>query len=151
MHYFLFRLVYSTEHWTSPDRAKSAVYNCLVTVILIYPGRLTRSSSTVGCTICCCFLFLTTSRNISDSGVGTMGSGDTLYPQVQDLYPLYLPSQRCGLCQNFKQTTLAARFYKVRTNLYPPLTKTFRRAWYLTYLRNIFRVCRPVLLYIINV
>ena len=49
-------------------------------------------------------------------------------PQVQDLYPLYPPSQRCGLCQNFKQTTLTTRLYKVRTNLYPPLTKTFRRA-----------------------
>jgi len=31
------------------------------------------------------------------------------------------PSQRCGLCQNFKQTTLATRLYKVRTNLYPPI------------------------------
>ena len=51
------------------------------------------------------------------------------YPQVQDLYPLYPPSQRCGLCQHFKQTTLTTRLYKVRTNLYPPpLTKTFRRA-----------------------
>jgi len=57
------------------------------------------------------------------------GQGGTLYPQVQDLYPLYTPSQRCGLCQNFKQTTLTTRLYKVRTNLYlPPLTKTFRRA-----------------------
>jgi len=54
------------------------------------------------------------------SGVGTMGTGRTLYPQVQDLYPLYSPSQRCGLCQNFKQTTLTTRLYKVRTNLYPP-------------------------------
>ena len=54
----------------------------------------------------------------------------TLYPLVQDLYPLYRhPGQRCGLCQNFKQTTLTTRLYKVRTNLYPPLTKTFRRAW----------------------
>ena len=51
------------------------------------------------------------------SGVGTMG---TLYPKVQDLYSLYPPSQRCGLCQNFKQTTLTTRLYKVRTNLYPP-------------------------------
>jgi len=46
--------------------------------------------------------------------------GGTLYPQVQDLYPLYPQSQRCGLCQNFKQTTLTTRLYKVRTNLYPP-------------------------------
>ena len=37
------------------------------------------------------------------------GDGGTLYP----------PSQRCGLCQNFKQTTLTTRLYKVRTNLYP--------------------------------
>jgi len=41
-------------------------------------------------------------------------------PQVQDLYPLYPPSQRRDLCQNFKQTTLATRLYKVRTNLYLP-------------------------------
>ena len=33
------------------------------------------------------------------------------------------PSQRCGLCQNFKQTTLSTRLYKVRTNLYPHLRK----------------------------
>ena len=47
---------------------------------------------------------------------------------MQDLYPP--PSQRCGLCQNFKQTTLTTRLHKVRTNssLYS-LTKTFRRAW----------------------
>jgi len=42
-------------------------------------------------------------------------------PQVQDFTPLYLPSQRCGLCHNFKQTTLTTRLYKVRTNLYTPL------------------------------
>jgi len=48
-----------------------------------------------------------------------MGTGGTLYPQVQDLHPLYPPSQRCGLRQNFKQTTLTTRLYKVRTNLYP--------------------------------
>jgi len=58
------------------------------------------------------------------------GQGGTLYlPQVQDLYPLYPPSQRCSLCKNFKQTTLTTRLYKVRTNLYPRLTKTFRLAW----------------------
>ena len=56
------------------------------------------------------------------------GQGGTLYPQVQDLYPMYPPSQRCGLCRNFKQMTLTTRLYKVRTNLYPPHTKTFRRA-----------------------
>jgi len=56
------------------------------------------------------------------------GQGGTLYPQVQDLYPMYPPSQRCGLCRDFKQMTLTTRLYKVRTNLYPPLTKTFRRA-----------------------
>ena len=52
-------------------------------------------------------------RNYRDRGVHRT-------PQVQDLYPLYHPSQRCGLCQNFKQTTLTTRLYKVRTNLYPP-------------------------------
>ena len=61
-------------------------------------------------------------RNYGDRG----GVHCTL--QVQDLYPLYPPSQRCGLCQNFKQTTLTTRLYKDRTNLYPPLTKTFRSA-----------------------
>jgi len=69
-----------------------------------------------------------TNDNDGNSGVGTMGTGGVhCTPQVQDLYP---PSQRCGLCQKFKQTTLTTRLYKVRTNLYPPpLTKTFRRAW----------------------
>ena len=52
------------------------------------------------------------------------GQGGTLYPpQVQDLYgPLYPPSQRYGLCQNFKQTTLTTRLYKFRTDLNPPPT-----------------------------
>jgi len=54
-------------------------------------------------------------------------------PQVQDLYSLYPPSQRCGLCQNFKQTTLTTTLYKVSGSykfvVYPPVTKTFRRAW----------------------
>ena len=43
-------------------------------------------------------------------------------PQVQELYP-HPPSQRCGSCQNFKQTTLTTRLYKVRTNLCPHLRK----------------------------
>ena len=47
------------------------------------------------------------------------GQGVYCTPQVQDLYPLHLPSQRCGLRQNFKQTILTTRLYKVRTNLYP--------------------------------
>jgi len=47
----------------------------------------------------------------------------TCTPQVQELYPLYPLRQKCGLCQNFKQTTLTARLYKVRTNLYPHLRK----------------------------
>jgi len=51
------------------------------------------------------------------------GQGVHCTTQVQDLYPLYLPSQRCGLCQNFKQTTVTTRLYKVRTNLYPHLRK----------------------------
>ena len=45
------------------------------------------------------------------------GQGGTLYPPSSGLVP---PSQRCGLCQKFKQTTLTTRLYKVRTNLYPP-------------------------------
>jgi len=71
---------------------------------------------------------------------GDRGSKLTLYPQVQDLYPLYEtvppPSERCGLCQNFKQTISTTRLYKVRTNLYSPLTKTFRRAWLFARLHN---------------
>jgi len=48
--------------------------------------------------------------------------GGTLYPPTSSglVRPLYPPSQRCGLRQNFKQTTLTTRLYKVRTNLYPP-------------------------------
>jgi len=56
------------------------------------------------------------------------GDGGTLYPPSSGLVPLYPPSQRCGLCQNFKQTTLTTRLYEVRTNLYSPLMKKFRRA-----------------------
>jgi len=41
-----------------------------------------------------------------------------LYPPSSGLVPPVPPSQRCGLCQNFKQTTLTTRLYKVRTNLY---------------------------------
>ena len=60
------------------------------------------------------------------------GHGDIVaYPPSSGLVPPVPPSQRCGLCQNFKQTTLTTRLYKVRTNLYPPLTKTFRRAWFI--------------------
>jgi len=52
------------------------------------------------------------------------GTGEEyIVPQAQYLYPLCPSSQRCGLCQNFKQTTLATRLYKVRTNLYPHLRK----------------------------
>jgi len=51
------------------------------------------------------------------SGVGTMRN---YVPPSSGLVPPVPPSQRCGLCQNFKQTTLTTRLYKVRTNLYPP-------------------------------
>jgi len=57
------------------------------------------------------------------------GHVGTLYPPSSGLVPPVPPSQRCGLCQNFKQTTLTTRLCKVSTNLYPPLTKNFRRAW----------------------
>jgi len=57
------------------------------------------------------------------------GQWGTLYAPSSGLVPPVIPSQSCGLRQNFKQTTLTTRLYKVRTNLYPPpLTKTFRRA-----------------------
>jgi len=49
--------------------------------------------------------------------------GGTLYPPSSGLVPLYPSSLRCGLCQDFKQTTLTTRLYKVRTNLYPHLRK----------------------------
>ena len=58
-----------------------------------------------------------------------MGTAGYTVPPSSGLVPSVPPSQRCGLCQNFKQTTLTTRLYKVRTNLYPPPTKTFRRAW----------------------
>jgi len=61
---------------------------------------------------CCCRQWR---RNYGDRGVHCTP------PQVQDLYgPLYPPSQRYGLCQNFKQTTLTTRLYKFRTDLNPP-------------------------------
>jgi len=48
--------------------------------------------------------------------------GGTLYAPSSGLVPPVIPSQSCGLRQNFKQTTLTTRLYKVRTNLYPPPT-----------------------------
>jgi len=56
-------------------------------------------------------------RNYGDRGYIVPPSSGLvpLYPQVKDAA--------------FKQTTLTTRLYKVRTNLYRPLTKTFRRAW----------------------
>jgi len=58
-------------------------------------------------------------RNYGDRGVHCTPPSSGLVPPVPP------PSQRCDLCQNFKQTTLTTRLYKVRTNLYPPLAKTF--------------------------
>jgi len=52
------------------------------------------------------------------SGVGNMGTGGYIVPPSSGLVPLVPPSQRCGSYQNFKQTTLTTRLYKVRTNLY---------------------------------
>ena len=40
-------------------------------------------------------------------------------PPSSGLVPPGPPSQRCGLCQIFKQTTLTTRLYKVLTNLCP--------------------------------
>jgi len=54
-----------------------------------------------------------------------MGTGGYIVPPSSGLVPSVPPSQRCGLCQNFKQTTLTTRLYKVRTNLYPHLRKRF--------------------------
>jgi len=54
------------------------------------------------------------------NGVGTMVTDGYIVPPSSGLVPTVPPSQRCGLCQNFKQTTLTSRLYKVRTNLYPP-------------------------------
>ena len=49
------------------------------------------------------------------------GQGGTLYPQVHDLYPLYPQVKDTAYVKilSKRQTT---RFYKVRTNLYPPPT-----------------------------
>ena len=51
------------------------------------------------------------------------GQGGYIVPPSSGLVPPVPPSQRCGLSQNFKQTTLTTRLYKVRTNLYPHLRK----------------------------
>jgi len=51
-------------------------------------------------------------RNYEDRGY--------IVPPSSGLVPPVPPSQRCGLCQIFKQTTLTTRLYKVLTNLYPP-------------------------------
>jgi len=79
----------------------------------------------------CLLLLLLLSRTTARSAGGTMGTGGggTLHPTRSGLVPPVPPSQRCGLCQNFKQTTLTTRLYKVRTICTPPLTKTSRRAW----------------------
>jgi len=57
------------------------------------------------------------------------GQGGTLDPQVQDFYPLYLQVKDVAYVKILSKRLLTTRLYKVRTNLYPPLTKTFRRAW----------------------
>ena len=67
-------------------------------------------------------------NELSISGVGTMGTGGYIVPYAPKfrtctVVPPVPPSQRCGLCQTFKQTTLTTRLYKVRTNLYPHLRK----------------------------
>ena len=51
------------------------------------------------------------------------GQGVHCTPKFRTRTPCTRPSQRRGLCQNFKQTTLTIRLYKVRTNLYPHLRK----------------------------
>ena len=55
-------------------------------------------------------------RPSTPCGVGTLGTVGTASSGLVLPVP---PSQRCGLCQNFKQTTLTTRLHKVRTNLYP--------------------------------
>ena len=47
-------------------------------------------------------------RNYGDRGY-------IVFPPSLGLVPPVPPSKRCGLCQNFKQTTLTTRLYKVRT------------------------------------
>jgi len=58
------------------------------------------------------------------SGVGTVGTGGTLYPQVQDLYPLYPQVKDAAYVNILSKRLLTTRLYKVRTNLYPPLTRS---------------------------
>ena len=55
------------------------------------------------------------------SGVGTMGTGGYIVPPSSGLVGLP-PSQRCGLCQNFTQTTLTTRLYKVNSYKFVPPT-----------------------------
>ena len=50
------------------------------------------------------------------------GQGGTLPPSSGLVRSPVPPSQRYGLCQNFKQTTLTTRLYKFRTDLNPPPT-----------------------------
>jgi len=54
--------------------------------------------------------------------------GCTLYPQVQDLYPLYPQVKDTAHVKILSNDFNYKIIKKVRTNLYPPLTKTFRRA-----------------------
>jgi len=46
------------------------------------------------------------------SGVGTMGTAGYIVPPPSSglVPPVPFPSQRCGLCQNFKQTTLGPSY-----------------------------------------
>jgi len=58
------------------------------------------------------------------------GQGGTLYPPSSGFVPLVPPKSKMRLMsKKFKQTTLTTRLYKVRTDSYPQLTKTLRRAW----------------------
>jgi len=104
--------------YTTPDHLFDVVIETISTFsskVKRYVSSLVRSRRIY----CCCY---------DAGGQWRRNYGDRGYivppPQVQDLYPVYHPSQRCGLCQNFKQTTLTTSLYKVRKNLYPPLRKS---------------------------
>jgi len=61
-------------------------------------------------------------------GVRTMGTGGYIVPpKFRTCIPCTSKVKDAAYVKIFEQTTLTTRLYKVHTNLYPPLTKTFRR------------------------
>ena len=63
------------------------------------------------------------------SGIGTMGTGGYIVsPKFRTCTPCTPQVKDAAYVISLCKTTLTTRLCKVCTNLYPPLTKTFRRA-----------------------